>query len=653
MSFENGLFWEVVTKSIAGKREIPEPVWLSPDYLPGLDEAQASAPDIMTGAEVQAAQAAGEELVCDIEEYQNYFLAAFMSLKTGKKWFVEFRESITRHDAGNLKWILENFKIITFNGNGFDIPLLALALDGKTCLEIYHAAHMIIYQKIQPYMVVKHYKVQGLKLNHVDLIEVCPLQASLKIYGGRLHVPKMQDLPFSHDSILSEDQITILRHYCWNDLVVTAYINSALKEQLSIRAEMSLKYNIDLRSKSDAQIAEAVIKTELKRLNDYDAKRPEIEEGIGYFYQVPSYINFENEELKKALELVKNSKFYIGESGAVEMPTALKNYQVKLGEMSYRMGIGGLHSMEESVSHVAKEGFVIVDRDVASYYPQIILNQKLYPLHLGHDFLNVYESIVSRRLAAKRSGDKAQADMLKIVINGSFGKFGSKWSVLYAPDLLIQVTLTGQLSLLMLIEKLESVGVRVLSANTDGVVMTYPQVISDTVEASVKEWETLTAFETEATFYRALYSRDVNNYIAVKSNGEVKLKGAYSIGQGVFRFHKNPTNSICVEAVVAFLINGTPISETVEKCEDLSKFLTVRKVNGGAVKHGVFLGKAIRWYYSTECAGPIVYATSGNKVPKSDGTRPCLDLPATFPADVDFYRYECEAREILQEIGVG
>jgi DNA polymerase elongation subunit (family B) len=314
------------------------------------------------------------------------------------------------------------------------------------------------------------------------------------------------------------------------------------------------------------------------------------------------------------------------------------------------MGIGGLHSSEKGIAFKASDTFKLVDRDVASYYPSIILNQKLYPLHLGFDFLTVYQSLVSRRLAAKRSGNKIEADMLKITINGSFGKFGSKWSALYAPDLLIQVTLTGQLSLLMMIEALEMNGVQVCSSNTDGVVMRYPRIMEDTVGRVIKDWENRTNFETEETEYAALYCRDVNNYIAIKPGGKAKTKGAYNVPEGIFRFHKNPTNLICVEAAIEYLAKGTPVAQTVWQCRDLRKFLTVRKVNGGAVKDGVYLGKAIRWHYSTETGGEIIYAASGNKVPQSDGAKPCMDLPGSFPHDVDFARYEAEAVAILKEI---
>lgn len=649
-----GLFWAIDPPKSNEKRTPPDPVWLAPDYLPGLEEAQNAKVDYMTQADLETAKAAGHQMVCDIEVYPNYFLAAFADMETGKVWYAEFDSEQNPNQCWGkpwLAWILSNFEILTFNGIGYDMPLLALALEGYSCAEIYHASCMIIQQEIKPWQVLKAYKVEPLEINHIDLMEVCPLRASLKIYGGRLHVPRMQDLPFNPHTDLSPEQITILRHYCINDLTTTAFLAVNLEEQISIRREMSTKYNVDLRSKSDAQIAEAVIKAELLRLTGFEQYAPEIEPGTWYKYRVPAWVEFNTPVMRSALDAVRNARFVVSESGSVETPPELQDLIVSLGNGNYRMGIGGLHSSEEKISHKADDKFKIVDRDVVSYYPQIILNQKLHPTHLGFDFLTVYQSLVTRRVNAKKSGDKVQADMLKIVINGSFGKFGSKYSALYAPDLLIQVTITGQLALLMMIERLEANGVQVLSANTDGIVMKYPRVMEDMVLRVVREWEARTGFETEETEYAALYCANVNNYIAVKPDRKVKTKGSYNIPEGIFRFHKNPEHLISIDAAIAFLTKGIPVADTIKACRDIRRFLTVRTVKGGAVKDGVFLGKAIRFYWSTGAAGEIVYAASGNKVPKSDGARPVMELPGEFPGDVDFARYEAETIEILREIG--
>jgi len=298
-----------------------------------------------------------------------------------------------------------------------------------------------------------------------------------------------------------------------------------------------------------------------------------------------------------------------------------------------------LHSCEKKISHKGD----LRDRDVTSYYPSIILNQGLYPAHLGPEFLNVYRRIVEQRLEAKSTGNTVTAEALKIVINGSFGKLGNKWSILYSPNLLIQTTVTGQLAILMLIEMLENSGVEVVSANTDGVVFKYAPVSDDVIPV----WEYITGFQTEETKYAALYSKDVNNYIAIKESGGFKAKGQYAVGG----LAKNPTNTICVEAVLSHLMWNYDIEGWVHLCKDITKFITCRKVKGGAIWDVAYLGANIRWYYAKGQAGCIEYAANGNKVPKSDGAKPLMELPDKFPDDVNYDWYIDEANSILEDIG--
>lgn len=240
-----------------------------------------------------------------------------------------------------------------------------------------------------------------------------------------------------------------------------------------------------------------------------------------------------------------------------------------------------------------------------------------------------------------------ETDAKKIQINGSFGKFGSPYSALYSPTLLIQTTITGQLSLLMLIEALESEGIRVVSANTDGIVIRCPRVLIPMMEFIVWEWEHLTGFETEATNYRALYSRDVNNYIAIKPDDSFKLKGVFAPAG----LQKNPTNEICTGAVVKYLIDGTPVEDSIRGCQDITKFVTIRTVKGGAVKGDEYLGKAVRWYYATGETGTINYKLNGYTVARSEGARPLMDMPDTIPDDLDYDWYIREAHDHLASIG--
>lgn len=662
-----GFFWrdepeEKVVKEVI-KRIPPEPVWLRDDYLPGLEEALRFPVHIMTDADLLAAHQRRDRFVFDIECYVNYFLAAFTSVQTGQITYVESSPGYPL-DRDRLWWILSKFTTVGFNSLQYDLPIVALALAEKACEQLKEATNHIIFDNWRGSDVLRKYRTKSItkEIDHVDLIEVAPLFGSLKVYGGRLHAQRMQDLPFHHAATLSPEQMAIVRWYCVNDLTQTAVLGDALKEQLTLRESLSKEYGVDLRSKSDAQIAEAVISEELERRTNQRPTKPSIEVGTRYRYKVPYFITFKTELMQWALSVVANADFLVGESGAVDEPEALKALQIKIADNTYTMGIGGLHSTEQVVTHIADEEWSLYDRDVTSYYPAIILNLALYPSHLGPRFLDVYRQIVDKRLRAKKAKQSLVAESLKITVNGAFGKLGSKYSILYAPDLLTQVTLTGQLSLLMMIERFELAGIHVISANTDGITFKVHKTQQELMKSIIAQWEADTGFETEESAYRAYYGRDVNNYIAIGTNGKIKSKGAYAnpwahmddTKNSIMRLHKNPVTTIVLDAVEQLLLKGTPIEDTIRPCQDITRFIVLRSVTGGAVKDGVYLGKTIRWYYSTERKegeNIIVVAKSGNKVPRSEGARPLMVLSATLPDDIDYNWYEEEARRILTEIG--
>lgn len=585
-------------------------------------------------------------LIFDIEIYRNYFLIMFRNVETGNVRAFEMYDG-QELDITTLRKILSKYRLVSFNGTSFDLPLISMALKGAACIKIKQACDSIIKTNLRYWQLERKYNFKTINVDHIDLIEIAPGFASLKMYGGRIGCNKMQDLPIEPDAIIQPDQHEFMREYCANDLELTQGLFETLQPQIALRERMSKEYGMDLHSKSDAQIAEAVISEAVSQSLGHRVTRPDVTVGATFHYRPPAFIQFTTEAMKDTLAMVQNAVFRIPDSGKVTMPKELKTAKITIGNSIYRMGIGGLHSSESSAAHVADDDTILVDRDVASYYPAIILNTGLKPAHMGNAFTEVYRSIVERRLEAKHAGDKVTADSLKITINGSFGKFGSKYSVLYSPTLLIQTTLTGQLSLLMLIEMLESEAIPVVSANTDGIVIKCPKNHEAMLEMVVLEWQQITQFDTEATPYRAIYSRDVNNYIAIKPDGSVKLKGAYATSG----LQKNPANMVCVGAVVNHLVHGTSVEETIRNCDDIGKFVTIRTVKGGAEKDGEYLGKAIRWYYSTSTDGVIQYKVNGYKVPRSEGAMPLMEMPESIPSDMNYDWYINESNSILEAIG--
>lgn len=588
-------------------------------------------------------------LFLDIEVYKNYFLALFMN-EAGqvKRFEIVDDDASGLHPDKVLKLLTSTeVEIVTFNGNHYDIPILTYALVNQDAEMIKWASDQIIEKGVRPWAFYRNEGLKEPKVNHIDLKEVAPGMSGLKIYGGRLGTKWLKELPVDPSESLDHDQIQLLRKYCRNDTLLTQELFNSLSGELELRRSMSEEYGVDLRSKSDAQIAEAVLKTEFLRLTgEMPSKATEARRTFKYV--PPAYIKFFTPDLQEALQVICDARMIVNEdTGHVKMPKAVDSLRIEIGGSRYKVGIGGLHSQESEIAHRSDENTLLLDRDVASYYPTMMLNMNMQPGGFGKHFNPVYKRILDARLVAKRGGDMVKSDSLKIVLNGTFGKTSSKYSTLYSPDFMIRTTVTGQLSILMLIEALEQFGISVVSANTDGIVIKCRVDQRDALNAIVAKWEKRTGLETEETVYEALYSRDVNNYIAVKEGGGAKTKGVY----GAPSLRKNPQNTICSEAVVAFLTKGVPVSDTVRGCKDIQKFITLRTVTGGAVKDGEVLGKAIRWYYGEGVKGTINYVKNGNVVPRSRGAKPFMDFSDRFPDDVDYEWYIKEAEEILMAVG--
>lgn len=608
----------------------------------------------------------GGILIVDVEAYSNYFLIGFKNVATDNVMHLE-TSPVTRFNPMMLSWVLHNFITVGFNSNSFDIPLMWLAYVNQDTELLKEATNRIIFEGMSPFDLQKEYKFKIHTTRHIDLIEVCPLQGSLKTYAARLHAPRIQDLPYDPALPLNFEQAQIVKAYNVNDLDDTEIIFENLAEQLKLRNELSTQYNENLLSKSDPQLAEAIIAKELQQLTGKRPHPPKNVKTTGYRYKIPSFVRFQTYELQAALTRVALAEYSINEnSGRLIVPEHIEKTPVRISFAQYTMGNGGLHSCEKTQAFKASAEYEIEDTDVRGYYPSIIINLGLFPKHLGEQFKPVFKGIVDRRNIAKEAKLFAESEGLKIASNGIFGKLGSPYSIVYSPDLLIQVTVTGQLGLLMQIEAMELAGIQVISANTDGIV-TYCHVSKLTTRAAIiNAWEQQTGFKTESTKYAHYYSRDVNNYIAIKTPNDkgktlVKGKGVclnpWSGSQeidklAIFRFHKNPQATICIEAVTQYAINGTPFEQTIKASKDIKEFVIVRNVTGGAHRNGDYIGKVVRWYYAKGYYGTLNYIKNNHVVPETEGAKPCQDMPATLPADIDFTAYIKRAEKLASELNV-
>lgn len=609
--------------------------------------------EFFTTAELEQRQ--GGCFVYDVEVFRNYFLFAFKCRETGKYGYFEAINDETV-PAGWIMWFITTFCLVGFNNKAFDNIISSMAATGRhSVADLKEATWKLIVGGNRPSDVCKEYGFELMWTNDVDLIEVAPLTGSLKKYAARINCRHMQDLPYDPEATLTREEIANVRTYCFNDLDNTDLLLTELEPSLALRAALSQEFSKDLRSLSDAQLAQEIINTEIARITGKVPKRPGFEKLVGtsFRYKPPSYISFVSPELNSLLKEVSEADIVVGESGHVVCPKSIDGRKIVIGGRQYTIGMGGLHSNETRQTVIQTNYMRVLDRDVTGYYPNLILKNKFAPEHLGEVFLTALQTIVDKRYAAKKAERKTEADGLKIASNGTFGKTSDPYSTIYSPPMMVQTTLTGQFSLMMAVEWLTLEGFQVISANTDGIVTLCPHDRYELFCSIFAAWEKRTGLETEETEYRGLYSRDVNNYIAIKMDGKHKAKGAYSeFGSALNSpLSKNPSHFVCMDAVVAFLTKGIPLEKTIYDCDKITRFVDVREARGGAQKDGKFLGKVVRWYYAKGITGDIRYCTREAKVNLSDGAKPLMTLPDHMPTDIDYDRYILLATEILEDIG--
>ena len=227
--------------------------------------------------------------ICDTECYRDYWLAKFLRHDTGAEKSFEIYPGSAPLDWRTLWRVLKTYRIVTFNGNNYDLPMIIYAMtlakngwsNENLCLKLKEASDWIILQNMKSWEFEDNFNIKvPREIDHIDLIEPAFGKGSLKLYGGRLHSKKLQELPIDPAASISPEQRLLLSSYCSNDLRTTKDLFDHLKEQIELRERMTAGYGIDLRSKSDAQISEAVIKKELTKVLGDKPARPKIVPGI-------------------------------------------------------------------------------------------------------------------------------------------------------------------------------------------------------------------------------------------------------------------------------------------------------------------------------------------------------------------------------------
>ena len=380
-----------------------------------------------------------------------------------------------------------------------------------------------------------------------------------------------------------------MEEYNDNDVFICCELVRMNQEEIRLRYMISKEYEINVLSASRSTIADKVIVKLYSKFTGFHPKRfidtKTIRRKIEVSEILSDKIQFSSPQLNDLLQSLR-SLVLRGEKGEFERTFTYAG-------TSYTLATGGLHSNEIPAIYVANDKQTIVDRDVASYYPNLIRSLKVCQKHLNPKaWFRIADIIVDERLEHKHlAKDKSlnliqrmkhttAAACLKIVANaGIFGKMGSEKSFLCDKKAMYKVTINGQLFLLMLIERLEDAGIHVISANTDGIVTIVPKGLEETADNICHWWEKHLGLELEFTHYSKYVTEGVNSYLTVKTDGKKKFKGRMNPKMYLEDLSKGYNSPIVAKAVTEYFINGTPVMETLRNSKSILDFCRTQNVN--------------------------------------------------------------------------
>ena len=607
------------------------------------------------------------DIVWDIETYPNVFTLAAEHAWLPMTW--EFEISDWRNDSRQIiDWIYwladQNARMIGFNSLGFDYPVLhaLIRMGNSDARTLYDKAMSIIGSQDDESRWVHHVKPSDQYVTQIDLFKIHHFDnkaraTSLKVLEFNMRSENIEDLPFKVGTVLTQDQVPVLKKYNAHDVDQTKRFYHQSIDMITFREELTHKYQRDFMNHNDTKIGKDYFAMKLEEagvaLYDFgpqgrtprQTKRPVIHLKDA----ILPWIEFEQPEFTRIMQWLK-AQSITETKGVFEDITATVN------GFTFVFGLGGIHGSMESVVVESDDENVIVDLDVTSYYPNLAITNGFYPTHLGKEFVSIYKHLFEQRKQYPKKS--AESAMLKLALNGVYGDSNNQFSFFYDPLFTMSITLNGQLLLCLLAEGLMHIeGLQLLQVNTDGLTVRVPRSQKIMVDMARMAWQHRTGLNLEEAVYKSMMIRDVNNYIAVYEGGGTKRKGAYEWKMG---WHQNHGGLVIPKVAEKVLVEGAAIRETVEQWPEIMDFMLRTKVPRSSYLTIEYEGQqpqqlqnTTRYYIAKDGgrlfkwmpplkAKPDVWRKIG--VESGWGVQPCNDIKdaGKLPVDFDYYIREVE-----------
>lgn len=550
--------------------------------------------------------------VHDIENYPNVFLFGAIHALTETPYIFEISH---RRDDRQAFYLFTEYlrehraEEVGYNNLGYDYPVQHSILNNImyiTNADIYKKGDSIINagdeNRFAHMLWEKDWIVPQLDLYKIHHFDNQAKRTSLKTLEFNMRMENIEDLPFTPGTYLTDSQIDTLRQYLIHDLKATLMFYKHSKKLIDFRRELSAKYGRNFMNHNDTKIGKDYFIMELEKSGiqcfEPGSRKPRQTHrpSIALNSVIFPYVHFEQPEFNRVLNWLRQQVI-------TETKGVFTDLSADINGFSFDFGTGGIHGSIESQTIRSTENYVIIDLDVASFYPNLAISNELFPAHLGKQFCTIYKNVYDMRSSYPK-GTPENA-MLKLALNGVYGDSNNVYSPFYDPAYTMAITINGQLLLCMLAEELLKIpGLSMIQANTDGLTVYVPRVFTGQVEQVRHAWEKLTRLQLEEAIYDVMFIRDVNNYIAVYEGGKkVKRKGAYchSVDLG---WHQNHSMQVVAKAAEAALVHNKDIRDFITSHEDIHDFMLVTKVprNSKLLWGDKQVQNITRYYVSTDGA---------------------------------------------------
>lgn len=538
--------------------------------------------------------------VYDIEVFQNIFHCSVKNTETNNiykfeiserknqlrelvKFFKQVDKYITWGDyyTTNIN-IPANVIFCGYNNLHYDNPIINYIIEYEDklmqyniptiCSSIFNLSKTITTSSEDNIDAWKHWKYQ-IWFDTFDILTMLysnKLRVGLKEIQVTMQYPNVQEFVCDWTKPLHLEDFDSMIDYNINDIESTSELLNRCKKDVDLRIAIEDEYGVRVLSKDGVNIGMKILtqkyleKTGLTWQDIKDLRSPM--SVIPLKDVILPFIKYDSPILQRVLDDMKNQIVSPGRKG----------YENKFvfNNLRYSVGVGGIHSVNSPEIIIPRDDEMLIDIDVASLYPSMLIEYEFYPKHLGKEFLEVYKQIKDERIEAKHNGDKVKNETLKLALNGLSGNLQNEHNFCYSPFAVMQIRINGQLLLLMLAEKLTQIGCRIIQANTDGLFVLLKKDAYSKVNSICREWEQLTKLTLEEDRFKAMYQYAINDYFAITEDNKVKEKGmfitAVKLGKGL-------TPKIIPKAIISFFKDGISVEDTIKNCTDIRDFLMSEK----------------------------------------------------------------------------